>query len=174
VPADILRSLTVRERTTIAATKAPHEGSVTRELIHAAKSLRAYFEQVLAREGEALSTFLVLDAVAREGAKSQRELAEGVRIEGATMTRHLDRLEADGLVSRQRDPADRRAILISLTRAGAQTHRRLRERIAAAREACWKGIGSREREVVRRVAVQLSSNVDALTAGDREEELTHA
>jgi MarR family transcriptional regulator for hemolysin len=143
-------------------THSPYEGTATRELIHAAKSLRAYFEQVLAEEGEALSTFLVLDVVAREEGRMQREIADGVRIEGATMTRHLDRLEAEGLVARRRDTEDRRAVLVDLTDAGRRTHRRLRAIMGAAHDACWAGIGDRDRETTRRVAMRLSENIETL------------
>jgi MarR family transcriptional regulator for hemolysin len=110
----------------------------------------------------------VLDVVAKTEGSSQRELADGVRIEGATMTRHLDRLEEGGLISRRRDPNDRRAILVDLTPAGRKTHARLRARMSAAREACWTGISKRDRETVRHVAMHLSENVESLTA-DRKE-----
>jgi len=163
---DTIRHLTVRRRTIPAAN--PFEGTVTRELIHAAKCLRAYFEQVLAKDGDSLSTFLVLDVVAKSEGSTQRELADGVRIEGATMTRHLDRLEEAGLISRRRDPDDRRAILVDLTSAGKKTHMRLRARMTAAHDACWVGISKQDRETVRSVAMKLSENVDALSA-DRKE-----
>jgi MarR family transcriptional regulator, transcriptional regulator for hemolysin len=122
---------------------------------------------VLAAEGEALSTFLVLDVVAREEGRSQREIADGVRIEGATMTRHLDRLEAEGFVARRPDPEDRRATLVDLTSAGRRTHRRLRAIMSAAHDACWTGIRDRDRETTRRVAMRLSQNVEALAGPQR-------
>lgn len=140
----------------------PFQGTVTRELIVAAKTLRAHFEQVLAAEGEALSTFVVLDAVSRDEGCSQRALADGVRLEGATMTRHLDRLGTEGLVTRRRDPIDRRVLLVELTSAGRSTHERLREIMRNAHDACWKGIPERDRETTRRVAIRLSENVAAL------------
>ncbi|MFL5767294.1 MAG: MarR family winged helix-turn-helix transcriptional regulator [Actinomycetota bacterium] len=118
----------------------------------------------MAADGESLSNFLVLDVVAKAEGSTQRELAEGVRIEGATMTRHLDRLEEAGLITRRRDPSDRRAILVDLTPAGRRTHTKLRARMTAAHDACWTGINKREREIVRSVAMRLSENVEALSA----------
>ena len=146
----------------------PFQGTVTRELIHAAKCLRAYFEQTLAADGESLSTFLVLDVVDKAEGSTQRELADGVRIEGATMTRHLDRLEEAGLITRERDPNDRRAIRVDLTPTGKKTHTRLRARMTAAHDAAWSGVNKQDRETVRRVAMRLSENVEALSA-DRKE-----
>ncbi len=46
------------------------------------------------------------------------ELAGKMSIAKPQMTVLLDKLEADGLVSRADDPADRRRVLISLTAAG--------------------------------------------------------
>ena len=163
---DIIRLLTVRRRTITSS--GPFQGSVTRELIHAAKSLRAYFEQVLADDGESLSTFLVIDVVDKAEGSSQRELADGVRIEDATMTRHLDRLEDAGLIARRRDPSDRRVILVDLTPTGRRTHARLRTRMTDAHDAAWVGIPKQDRETVRRVAMHLSENIEALSAGRKE------
>jgi DNA-binding MarR family transcriptional regulator len=80
------------------------------------------------------------------------------------MTRHLDRLEEAGLITRTRDQNDRRAIRVDLTPTGKKTHATLRARMGAAHEACWTGINKREREIVRSVAMKLSENVEALSA----------
>ena len=152
----------ISERTTEAA-KSPFEGTVTRELIRAAKGVRSYFQQVLAADGEALSTFIVLDVVARAEGRRQRDIAEGVHIEGATMTRHLDRLETAGLVARRRDPSDRRAILVDLTPSGRAMHERLRSVVAMAHDRVWQGIAERDRETTRRVSRRLTENLERLT-----------
>jgi len=49
---------------------------------------------------------------------TQVEIANRIGIERATLTRMLDTLEADGLVERLADPADRRTKRIRLTQAG--------------------------------------------------------
>jgi MarR family transcriptional regulator, transcriptional regulator for hemolysin len=151
---------------------------VTRQLILAAKALRAHLEVALAAEGEALSTFIVLDVVARGEGKRQRELADGVRIEGATMTRHLDRLESRSLVARRRDPVDRRAVLVDLTDRGRRTYERLRIVVRATRAEAWRGITEADREVTRRVLSQVTRNVETLGAKlpgpAREDAATHA
>jgi len=51
------------------------------------------------------------------------ELADRLSLEPATLSPLLKRLEAAGLVTRRRDPADERAVAVTLTPAG----RRLRE-----------------------------------------------
>ena len=102
--------------------------------------------------------------VASSDGPRQRELAEAMGVEDATMTRHLDRLEADGLVTRRRDPADRRAFLVELTARGRNVHAHLVERMHAVHEACWDGISERDRADVRRVALRLQRNLDRLDA----------
>jgi DNA-binding MarR family transcriptional regulator len=53
-----------------------------------------------------------LDMVARHGPLSPSDLARRAGLHPATMTGILDRLERAGWVTRDRDPSDRRAVLI--------------------------------------------------------------
>jgi MarR family transcriptional regulator for hemolysin len=54
---------------------------------------------------------------ARAGAVRQNVLAERMGVEPMTLSAFIDRLEANGLVRRSVDPADRRARLVELTPA---------------------------------------------------------
>jgi MarR family transcriptional regulator for hemolysin len=49
---------------------------------------------------------------------TQIQIAKRIGIEGPTLTRTLDMLEAEGLVERLADPSDRRNKHMKLTRAG--------------------------------------------------------
>ena len=62
------------------------------------------------RDGE----LACLDTLARHGPQSPSGLARLLQVHPATMTGMLDRLEAEGWISRERDPADRRAVVLSL------------------------------------------------------------
>lgn len=53
-----------------------------------------------------------LDLLGRQGPVSPSALARDLQVHPATMTGILDRLEGDGWVKRERDPADRRSVLI--------------------------------------------------------------
>src|SRR5579884_793069 len=71
-----------------------------RQLVFTAKAMRASFEDALEAAGGTLATWVVLGALGEEGgAISQSVLASKVRLEGATITHHVDRLEALGLVA---------------------------------------------------------------------------
>lgn len=52
-----------------------------------------------------------------------RELAEHLRIAPRSATEVVDQLEAKGLVERRPDPADRRALSVRVTEAGASVRR---------------------------------------------------
>ena len=62
------------------------------------------------------------------GPLTPSELADAERIQRPTATRVVARLEADGLVERTGDPADRRVALLSVTRPGRDLLGRLRKR----------------------------------------------
>ena len=59
----------------------------------------------------------VLNALAANGAMSQRALAELASIEQPTMAATLARMERDAIIERQPDPHDKRVSLFSLTPA---------------------------------------------------------
>ncbi|MDP9073923.1 MAG: MarR family transcriptional regulator [Actinomycetota bacterium] len=82
------------------------------------KVVRENFDQDLAAVGSSLNTYVVLRTIDAGAGMSQRQLAATLGIEGPTMTHHLDRLAADGLILRVRDPGDRRAYHVELTEAG--------------------------------------------------------
>ena len=69
-----------------------------------------------------------LATIERRGPITPSELAGAERIQRPTATRVIARLEAEGLVDRAGDVADRRVTLISVTRAGKDLLRRLRTR----------------------------------------------
>lgn len=92
--------------------------SLIRDLLRGAKQLRMQLEAAMVEGGGSFAMFVVLDAVALEPGLSQRAIASRLSIEGPSITRHLDHLEREGLVTRQRDIADRRIMHITLTDDG--------------------------------------------------------
>ena len=145
------------------ADRDPRDESSSWALFLTAKSLRAYFEDRLAAAGSSLATYRTLDEVDRGGGRNQDQLARAMGIEGATLTRHLDRMEADGLILRRRDPDDRRASIVEATAAGRRLHGRLKGVAAAADEELWNGTSERERTRLRDVLAAVRSNAARIT-----------
>ncbi len=102
------------------------EESLGRSLAIAAKYVHADLDQRMAEVGSSLYTHIVLRHLEQHPGLTQRELAQRMAIEGPTLTHHLDRLAADGLVERVRGVVDRRTISPVLTAKGRAQLRRSR------------------------------------------------
>lgn len=86
-----------------------------------AKHLDAARKTAFAHHGLDLWEFDVLAALRRAGtpyALTAGQLASQTHVTSGTMTNRIDRLESRGLVSRESDPDDRRAVLVTLTAEG--------------------------------------------------------
>jgi DNA-binding MarR family transcriptional regulator len=73
--------------------------------------------------------------------------------------RIVKRLEAEGLVTREPDPADRRAVRLHLTGAGEREARRLLAARQAALTTLLGGLGERERAALERLLERLLASV---------------
>lgn len=132
---------------------------LSRLVVMTAKAIKAQFEDALAMEGATLATWVVLNGVERGRWASQSGLAKQLRIEGATVTRHLDRLERQGLVTRSRDPRDRRQISVRLTPAGRLLHRRLRAVARRVDERVCQDLTERDRSDLERVLGRIRTHL---------------
>ncbi|HYY02695.1 MAG TPA: MarR family transcriptional regulator [Gaiellaceae bacterium] len=124
-----------------------------------AKAVSRAFNAALAEAGGSLPMWLILTSLRGEQWRTQHELARSLGIEGPTLTRHLDALEGAGLVERRRDPADRRAIQVELTRAGEELHSRLRRNVIAFDRQLRAGLGEAELKTLRSTLRRLEQNV---------------
>jgi MarR family transcriptional regulator for hemolysin len=134
---------------------------VGRALAFTGKVVAARFVETLARCGGSLPAWLVLLNLAGSGPISQRELGERIHVEGATVTYHLDRLESAGLVSRQRDPDDRRVWRAELTPAGLETFERMKHGALAFETALRAGLEADELAQFFTVLNRLTENAEA-------------
>ncbi|MGJ8543866.1 MAG: MarR family winged helix-turn-helix transcriptional regulator [Sulfitobacter sp.] len=74
-----------------------------------------------------------------------RELAVYAVVEQSTLSRALDALAKDGLVLREADPEDSRAVRVTLTDAGREVYDRLWPHMSASYEAMFAGISDTEK-----------------------------
>lgn len=96
-----------------------------RLLSTAARMVEHAWIEALDREGLTHAGLIVLHLL-ESGPLSQTELAARARVETQTMSRTVERLERDGLVSRSRASADRRRLVVSTTAAGHEAWQRTR------------------------------------------------
>jgi MarR family transcriptional regulator for hemolysin len=82
-----------------------------------------------------------------------------VGIQGATLTHHLNAMESAGVVTRRRDPDNRRVHLVELTPAGDALFLELREAAVAFDERLRAGLSERDVTQLHRLLGNLHDNV---------------
>jgi MarR family transcriptional regulator for hemolysin len=131
-------------------------------LTRTAKLVSRAFDQALAQvdgvEGT-LPTWAILASLKAARHGKQQDIAEAVGIEGATLTHHLNRLERDGLVSRTRDPANRRIHQVTLTDAGEQAFFRMLQAVTAFDRQLRAQLTEEEAGTLRSALDRLRANV---------------
>ena len=81
---------------------------------------------------------------------SLSELAEKLTCVRSNVTQLMDRLEADGLVKRIDDPADRRAVRAEVTRLGRERHAAGAKVVNAVLQAVAKELAAVDPKVLKR------------------------
>ncbi len=93
--------------------------ALTMSIVLVGRRWRALIDERLRELGHSASRMEAMTAIAYAPPETtQIQIAKRVGIEGPTLTRTLDMLEADGLVERLADPSDRRNKHMKLTAAG--------------------------------------------------------
>jgi len=142
---------------------APATTPIGLELAGVARDVGRAFDAALAEAGGSRPTWLVLLSLKARPTANQRELAAAVGIQGATLTHHLNGMEAEGLLTRRRDPANRRVHVVELTPAGEAMFLRLRQVAAAHDRRLRAGFVDAELDTLRALLQRLRGNiVDAM------------
>ena len=95
--------------------------------------------------------------------------ADGVFSSRSNATQMIDRLQAEGLVSRIRNPRDRRSVLVELTEMGAQRTRQGRERHQQLAEMLLEPLSAEERQETLRVFARVLQLLERDPLPDNEE-----
>jgi MarR family transcriptional regulator for hemolysin len=130
-------------------------------LTRVSKAASRAFDDALAEAGGSLPVWLVLVSLKGGGLASQRELAEAVGVKGATLTHHLNTMESAGLVTRRRDPANRRLHLVEMTPEGDALFFRLRDTAMAFDKRLRAGFSESEVAQLEALLTRLHDNVTA-------------
>ena len=102
-------------------------------------------DQALSDHGLSYATAIPLLVLSRQGENvRQGVLADELGIEGPSLVRLIDLLQAEGLVERREDPTDRRAKTLHLTEAGEAKVEETNRILRRVRANLLKDIGPEE------------------------------
>jgi MarR family transcriptional regulator for hemolysin len=144
------------------------EGGTTRDirvtvnLVLVARRWRSLLDERLRLIGQSSARMEALAAIINSPSLSaQVDIAKRLRIEGPTMTRMLDTLEADGLVERLPDPADRRTKQLRLTDEGERVLEEIFGIADELRERLLSSIAPERMDELNELLVMLIGRLDA-------------
>ena len=133
-------------------------------LSQAARAVERAFDKALAEAGGSLPVWLILLNLKIHKPANQQELAKAVGVREATLTHHLNAMDARGLVTRTRDPANRRFQVVTMTEAGEAAFLRLRSAAMAFNARLSAGLTGADLDTLAALLSQLAANVGAEAA----------
>lgn len=137
----------------------PTQEPIGLQLARTAKAVSRAFDDALTAAGGSRPTWLILLSLKRKSWETQAELARSLDISGPTLTHHLDGLEQAGLVTRSRDPDNRRVHIVELTADGDAMFQRLRQAATRHDARLRTGIDADELDTLRGLLSRLHDNV---------------
>lgn len=140
---------------------------VALDAIHRARSRPEARRAVMGPGGEVLSATdrWLLARLDEAGPLRMSALARWQEVEPPTMTAQVRRLESRGWISRRPDPADRRAVVVSIEPLGREVVRhagRVARQAADRLVAHWS---EHDRSELARLLVRLAAELDRVPAG---------
>lgn len=111
----------------VGSTQTPGSAPIGLHLTRVARAVSRAFDHALAEAGGSLPMWLVLLNLQINPTANQRELADAVGVREPTLTQHLNAMEKEGLLTRRRDPTNRRIHIVELTKTGEDLFVALRD-----------------------------------------------
>jgi MarR family transcriptional regulator for hemolysin len=137
---------------------APDHEPLGLHLTRTAKTVSRAFDDALTQAGGSLPQWLILVQLKGRAHGRQRTIAEAVGIEGPTLTHHLNRMEAAGLVTRTRNPDNRRVHDVELTEAGETLFLALLDKVVAFDQRLRRNFAERDVAQLHRLLDRLAAN----------------
>ena len=142
----------------------PLRPPIGRQLASTAKTVSRAFDDELAAAGGSVPVWLVLISLKSQRLRNQRELAAAVGIREATLTHHLNSMDEQGLITRRRDPANRRVHLVEMTDAGEAAFYRLRHAAMDFDQRLRAGLSDEDINRLADLLGRLEANVTGTTS----------
>lgn len=107
----------------------------------------------------------ILFVLWKEGGKTQKEIADALRLKPSTITVTLKRMEKAGLLERRSDPQDLRISRVYLTEKGYNLQMEVEKALKAFDDECFKGFTLEEKVLLRRFFIQIRDNLIRANGG---------
>jgi DNA-binding MarR family transcriptional regulator len=121
----------------------------------ASTSLRQRYESKLADLKLSLYEYVCLRLVSMEASLNQGSLGHLYGIDKVTMVALIDKLEAKDLLSRKKNPKDRRSYILHLTPKGIKVLARAKRIVNKEQESFLSVLGNEQWESMRQALVKL-------------------
>ncbi|MFD7811996.1 MarR family winged helix-turn-helix transcriptional regulator [Streptomyces sp. NPDC059785] len=128
-------------------------------LYAASRAVTARYRPLLDELGLTYPQYLVMLVLWEHGSASVRALGTALQLESSTLSPLIKRLEANGLVNRERRKDDERSVSITLTGAGTALKEKARAVPTAIGDAM--GLTTEQRNTALRLLRLLTANVTA-------------
>ncbi len=118
-----------------------------------------YFEIILRNKVNWLRLSALNFIIARGGSLTASQLARRMLRSNHSMTRLIDSLEADGLVVRERDDADRRAVYVKVTKAGVRYVKQILQDFDFIDDEIFSCLDQQEKENLKIIIIKLRARL---------------
>ena len=136
------------------------EGSVGTALVGVCRAHRNRAAAALGEVGLYVGQeWVLLNLLEQEGV-TQSELAAACDVEAPTMSKALERMERAGAVQRRADAEDARVTRIHLTAKGRELAEEVQRIWTGLEQATVAGLSAEERLLLRRLLLQVRSNLE--------------
>ncbi len=138
------------------------------DLMHTQGKIRRATRRLLGPLGVKGPSVPAMRLIGQAGDEGLRltDLAEGMMVSPAHITRLIDRLEADGFVERRPDPDDRRALRVVLTKRGAEVEAEMRPIMAKFSDELLSALTKTEQSQLQDYLSRLADRADELHDAD--------
>ncbi len=123
----------------------------SRLIVELAKTARRMMTQAMPDDPLRFPRVLVLATLAHQGPMSQREVSEAIDMDPGDLVGIVDGLEELGLLTRERDPRDRRRYSLEITKAGLVALHERRNHAVRMNEELFAVLSPPELEILERL-----------------------
>lgn len=136
------------------------------------RAAHVYFKQRFGELGLGHAQGITLHHICRHDGIDQLVLLDKVRLDKSSLTSQLNKLEANGYITREPDPADRRAKRIVITDKTRAIEKDLHNIFTSWSEVLTQGLNERERDTLVRLLDTMFDNAHHTIDEMRDHETT--